>query len=142
MTKLTKIEVSAATFNEIHRKLVEGGHRATVAGDGTIPLGGGLAITARTTVNQDLEIVSLLSSKDKTGRVEMRVDDRIVSQWDVKKAKEIAAWIIEAAEAAISDATWFALLTTRLSFDEETATTLIHVSRSVRQGSSGTVNPT
>lgn len=90
---------------------------------------------------QNLELNTILSSRTKQGMVQLLLDGKIISQWDVAKAKEIHAMLGEAIEAAISDEMIYKFFTEKIGFDDQKASIVLMDFRTIRQGSKETVYP-
>jgi len=90
---------------------------------------------------QSLEIRSLCSAKTLEGRVSLVLNGKEISQWDVRKAKEISQMLTEAIEAAISDELIVKFLIQKMGLDHDKAIYLLRDFRELRQGSKEVVNP-
>jgi uncharacterized protein YpmS len=91
--------------------------------------------------NHSLEIHSLLSNRDKKGKVNILKDGEIVFQFDVTKAKEVCQMLHEAIEAAISDEMIYQFFITKVKLDDARASSILLDFRELRQGSKETVYP-
>ena len=90
---------------------------------------------------QNLELHTILSARTKKGMINLMLDGKQISQWDVAKAKVIHTMLGEAIEAAISDEMIYKFFTERIGFDDEKASRVLMDFRTIRQGSNETVNP-
>lgn len=90
---------------------------------------------------QNLELTTILSSRTKQGMVQLLLDGKVISQWDVRKAKEIHQMLGEAIEAAITDEIIYKFFTERIGFDDQKASMVLLDFRTIRQGSKETVFP-
>jgi hypothetical protein len=89
---------------------------------------------------QRIELSSLLSSRTKSGLVELSVGHETV-QMDIPKARHVLALLSGAIEAAISDELIFRFLHEKMGVSVERAGAALLDFRELRQGSRGTVNP-
>jgi hypothetical protein len=87
-----------------------------------------------------IEIGSILSHRTKAGLVELTINREKV-QFDLAKAREVAAMLSGAIEAAVSDQLLFAFLTTKVGLDADAAGRALLDFRELRQGSRGIVYP-
>jgi len=89
----------------------------------------------------EVRVGSGYGTKTKKGHVEMSVNDELV-QMDVRKAREIGLWLIESAEAAMSDEMFMKLLSERVGIDDPERLGYILLDlREIRQGTRGTSWP-
>jgi len=89
--------------------------------------------------NQNLELNVILSSKTKQGMVQLILNGETISQWDIRKAKEIHGMLGEAIEAAVSDTFIFNFMVTKVGLSEDKAAAMLMDFREFRQGSRETV---
>lgn len=88
-----------------------------------------------------LEIGTILSQRTKQGIVELKIDDQVIAQWDVAKAKEIHRMLGECIEAAITDQLIYDFFTKKVGFDDNKASRVLLDFRELRQGSRNPVFP-
>jgi hypothetical protein len=88
-----------------------------------------------------LELHSIVSSTTLEGQIKLVIDGKIISQWDVKKAKEICQMLHEAIEAAISDELIVKFLIKNVGLDVQKAVLALRDFRELRQGSKETIYP-
>jgi hypothetical protein len=101
----------------------------------------GIALRALPIVEPgELVLTSLVSARTKRGMVEIAIEG-IKTQVDITKAREIAAMLHGAIEAAISDELIMAFLTSKVGLDERAAGAALVDFRELRQGTRGTVFP-
>jgi len=123
--------------------LFDAGYGKAIRRDGdidTLVFGDVTIIMDRTVKSTDIEVGSILSQREKRGKVELKLNGE-VAQMDVAKAREVVQMLHEATEAAISDELLFTFLTTRVGIDPEKAGAALLDFRELRQGSRDTVRP-
>ena len=84
---------------------------------------------------------SIFGVKQLRGYVELHLNDKIASRWDIQKAKEIHYMLGAAIEAAISDELIVKFLTDKVGLPLEAAAMALRDFRELRQGSKDTVYP-
>jgi hypothetical protein len=139
------LAVSPPAFNEIAQKMAKAGsaHAFRTEREGPVIHMQGSALTPDMEVKPGesyFEARSLLSSRTKEGRVEMRLNDQVV-QMDIRKAKETVQMLAEAIEAAASDQILYQFMRERIGLDDERATRALVDFREIRHGSKGLVIP-
>lgn len=85
----------------------------------------------------EVQVGSGFGRTSKRGHVELVVNDQL-TQMDVKKAREIGLFLLEAAEAAQSDEVFIKLLEERVGIDDADRLSMILLDlREIRQGTRG-----
>jgi len=101
----------------------------------------GIALKSRGgSLDTNVVVSSLLSSRTKEGRVELAVNGEL-TQMSLDKAREIVGMLQGGIEAAVSDQLIYAFLTTKVGLDPERATAALLDFRELRQGSRDVVRP-
>lgn len=140
------LEVPAVVYCAMRALLIRAGsdeaiHEAQGPGDKELIDMHGIALQA---IGGDprgvIEIGTILSHTTGRRRIEVSIGSE-VAQWDVGDAKKIAASLMEAIEAAISDELIFKFLTEKVQLSPEKAAMLLVEFRELRQGSKEAVNP-
>lgn len=90
---------------------------------------------------QELTIGTILSNRTKEGMVEFRINDELIAQFDIAKAKEIYHMFGEAIEAAVSDTLIYKFMREKVGMDEEKASRILLDFREIRQGTKGVAFP-
>lgn len=75
------------------------------------------------------------------GYIELLLNEKVASRWDVKKAKEIRDMLSEAIEACISDELIVKFFMNKLNLNQEKAAMVLMDFRELRQGTKKTVYP-
>lgn len=100
-----------------------------------------LRVTSRGgTPQTNLVVTSLLSSRTKTGMVELALNTE-TTQMSLDKTREVLGMLQGALEAAISDQMLYAFLTTRIGLSDAQASAALADFRELRQGSKEIVHP-
>lgn len=137
----TELEVPAVVYAAIRALLTRAGYEHAFIDPNTIDMHG-IALVPKpgAAMASDITIGTLLSSKDSTGRVELAINGDI-TQMDIAKAREIAAMLGQAIEAAVSDEIMFKFLTERIGLKPAQASAALLDLREYRQGSPERVYP-
>ena len=85
----------------------------------------------------NIEIGSILSSRTKEGKIDIRKDGEQVFQFDIAEAKRIHRMLGEAIEAAISDQIIYQFMKERIGMDDVKASMVLIDFRELRQGTKG-----
>ena len=88
----------------------------------------------------DITVSTLLSSRDKTGRIDFTLNGEL-TQMDLDKAREVIGMLQGAVEAAISDELLYRFLTEKVGLEPELASMMLIDFRELRQGSRQLVHP-
>jgi hypothetical protein len=88
----------------------------------------------------DITVSTLLSSRDKTGRIDFTLNGEL-TQMDLDKAREVIGMLQGAVEAAISDELLYRFLTEKVGMEPERASMALLDFRELRQGSRQLVHP-
>ena len=88
----------------------------------------------------DITVSTLLSSRDKTGRIDFTLNGEL-TQRDLDKAREVIGMLQGAVEAAISDELLYRFLTEKVGMEPERASMALLDFRELRQGSRQLVHP-
>jgi hypothetical protein len=88
----------------------------------------------------DITVSTLLSSRDKTGRIDFSMNGEL-TQMDLDKAREIVGLLQGAIEAAISDEFVYRFLTEKIGLEPKRAGVALMDFREMRQGSRDRVHP-
>ena len=140
------MDVSAATFSEIEKKLRKAEYFHAIHVDGphktpTLDMHGiGLQVEGAGTTSGTIEIGTILSHTTKEGRVEIQINHEL-TQLDLDKAREVHRMLGEAIEAAVSDTLIYRFFTEKAGFNDHDASRALLEFRELRQGSTGTVYP-
>lgn len=144
------MEVSPRAYAEIAARLKAAGYEAAFHDDrdhGVVLDMHGIAVgrehkgaVTESEPGIRIEVGSILSQRTKTGMVELSVNDES-TQMDLAKAREVAAMLNSAIEAATSDQLLYAFLTTQCELTPEAASAALLDFRELRQGSKSTVYP-
>jgi hypothetical protein len=95
---------------------------------------------AETAERRSVEIETLLSSRTKTGAINLFVNGEAM-QLDVAKAREVSRMLVAAIEAAVSDELIYRFLRDKVGLSDDAAARALLDFRELRQGSRDTVNP-
>lgn len=88
----------------------------------------------------DIQVASVFSQQRRVGVVELIVNDQNI-QMEPKKAQEIGLMLLEAAEAAISDAVFIQFIERIGITEPQTQGQMLMQLREIRQGTRDTVHP-
>lgn len=143
------LAVSRVAYREIRARLEAAGYPVAdgepidmhgLLVDAIPPNAGELTASTEAGEATHIEVASLLSSRTKTGLVELTLNSER-TQMDVRKAREVADMLLQAIEAAISDCTAWRLFTQRLGLTDAEASRVLLDLRDLRQGSPAAVIP-
>lgn len=141
------LDVPPTVFAAVRALLEQAGYEHTIYTDDANAERGdlldmlGISLRARPgEIGANLTVSTLLSRRDKTGRVELALNGEIV-QMDLDKAREVAAMLTGAIEAAISDELIYRFMVTWAGLDDERASAAMVAFRELRQGSRDRVHP-
>lgn len=84
---------------------------------------------------------TILSSRTKEGMVNFSLtqnDTKVMTQWDIRKAKEIRDMLTECIEAAISDTLIYKFMREKIGMSDEKASMVLYDFRELRQGKGDT----
>lgn len=90
---------------------------------------------------QHLEFHSLYGAKQQKGLVQLLLDGKVLSTWDIPKAREIHAMLGECIEAAITDEMLIKFFKQKLNMDDDKCALILRDFRLLRQGQLETVYP-
>lgn len=85
----------------------------------------------------EISITTLLSVRTEEGVVQFSIkngEDHIITQWDIRKAREIRDMIGEAIEAAASDWMIYKFFIEKVRLDKERAAAIVQDFRELRHG--------
>lgn len=86
-----------------------------------------------------IEVMSGFGQRSRKGFVELRLNEQL-TQMDAAKAREVGIFLLEAAEAAMSDEI-FVTLMQKMGLETEAAGAMLLELREIRQGTRGTSWP-
>ena len=139
----TVLEVPRAVYAAVRALLdkADYGHTFQTDKEGEVIDMHGIALRSKgDPPGTNIEVSTLLSSKDQTGRIDFALNGEL-TQMDLDKARLIVRILNEAIEAAVSDEMFYKFMVERIGMKPNQALAALVDFREIRQGSRESVNP-